>query len=413
MREFTPATGRDRLPAGPSFLVCPGGLGYNRPGVYRPGHAPGVQHVPIDLTVVVPTYNERENVAPLVGLLDKALEGVAWEVLFVDDDSPDGTADAVRELASRDVRVRCLQRIGRRGLSSACIEGIMASAAPYVAVMDADLQHDESVLPGMLEKLRTDAADVVVGSRYMGGGSTGELASGRVWISRVASALGQLVLKARVSDPMSGFFMLQRVYFDRVAHDLSGKGFKILLDLLASGRRDVRVAELPYHMRARQHGDSKLDTMVVWEYLVLIADKLFGRYVPVRFVLFVGVGMTGVAVHLLVLGLLHRLLAVDFLVAQASATLFAMTSNYFLNNVFTYHDQRLYGAALVRGLATFYLACSIGAVISVEFATFLFERSFPWFMAGFFGAIAGAVWNYAVTATFTWRATRPKSVAGK
>jgi len=369
--------------------------------------------VPIDLTVVVPTYNERENVAPLVGLLDKALEGVAWEVLFVDDDSPDGTADAVREFASRDARVRCLQRIGRRGLSSACIEGIMASAAPYVAVMDADLQHDESVLPGMLEKLRTDAADVVVGSRYMGGGSTGELASGRVWISRVASALGQLVLKARVSDPMSGFFMLQRVYFDRVAHDLSGKGFKILLDLLASGRHDVRVAELPYRMRARQHGDSKLDTMVVWEYLVLIADKLFGRYVPVRFVLFVGVGMTGVAVHLLILGLLHRLLAVDFLVAQASATLLAMTSNYFLNNVFTYHDQRLYGVALVRGLVTFYLACSIGAVISVEFATFLFERSFPWFMAGFFGAIAGAVWNYAVTATFTWRASRPKSVAEK
>jgi dolichol-phosphate mannosyltransferase len=218
--------------------------------------------------------------------------------------------------------------------------------------------------------------------------------------------MGQLVLKARVSDPMSGFFMLQRSYFDRVARDLSGKGFKILLDLLASGRREVRVAELPYHMRARQHGDSKLDTMVVWEYLVLIADKLFGRYVPVRFVLFVGVGMTGVVVHLLVLGLLHRLLDVAFLWAQASATLLAMTSNYFLNNVFTYHDHRLHGLALWRGLLTFYLACSIGAVINVEFADFVFQRGLQWFIAGFLGAVAGAVWNYAVTATFTWRTAR-------
>jgi dolichol-phosphate mannosyltransferase len=364
--------------------------------------------VPIELTVVVPTFNERDNVAPLVGLLEGALQGIAWEVLFVDDDSPDGTADAVRALARDDARVRCLQRIGRRGLSSACIEGIMASSAPYVAVMDADLQHDEALLPGMLDRLRADTADVVVGSRYIGGGSTGELASGRVWISRIASALGQLVLKARVSDPMSGFFMLQRTYFDRVARDLSGKGFKILLDLLASGRRDVRVTELPYHMRARRHGDSKLDTMVVWEYLVLITDKLFGRYVPVRFVLFVGVGMTGVAVHLLLLGLLHRGLEVGFVLAQASATVVAMTSNYFLNNVFTYHDQRLHGLAMLRGLVTFYLACSIGAVINVQFAGFLFERAVPWFVAGFFGAIAGAVWNYAVTATFTWRAALPK-----
>ena len=362
--------------------------------------------MPTELTVVVPTFNERANVGPLVDLLDAALQGVRWEVLFVDDDSPDGTADAVRAIARADGRVRCLQRIDRRGLSSACIEGIMASSAPFVAVMDADLQHDETLLPGMLDQLRTDAADVVVGSRYMGGGSTGDLASGRVWISRIASGLGQLVLRARVTDPMSGFFMLTRAYFDRVAHDLSGKGFKILLDLLASGRRDVRVAELPYRMRARQHGDSKLDTMVVWEYLVLIADKLFGRYVPVRFVLFVGVGMTGVAVHLLTLGLLHRLLGVGFLVAQACATLLAMTSNYFLNNVFTYHDQRLRGWAVLRGLLTFYLACSIGAVINVEFADFLYQRAFPWFVAGFLGAIAGAVWNYAVTATFSWKAAR-------
>jgi len=362
--------------------------------------------VSVELTVVVPTFNERDNVVPLVDLLDSALDGIDWEVLFVDDDSPDGTADEVRRMATADRRVRCLQRIDRRGLSSACIEGIMASAAPRVAVMDADLQHDERLLPQMLEVLRDDRADVVVGSRYVSGGSTGDLASNRVWISRFASMLGQLVLKARVSDPMSGFFMLQRAYFDRVAHDLSGKGFKILLDLLASGRRDARVSELPYQMRARQHGDSKLDTLVVWEYLVLIVDKLVGRYVPVRFVFFVGVGLTGVVVHLLLLGVLHRLLDTGFLAAQATAVFVAMTWNYWLNNTFTYNDRRLRGWGFVRGLLTFYAACSIGALINIEFADFLYGRAFPWFVAGFFGAVAGSVWNYAVTATFTWRASR-------
>ncbi|HEY5790891.1 MAG TPA: glycosyltransferase family 2 protein [Gammaproteobacteria bacterium] len=367
----------------------------------------------IELTVVVPTFNERANVAPLVELLDAALAGVEWEVLFVDDDSPDGTADAVRALARSDRRVRCLQRLDRRGLSSACIEGVMASTAPYVAVMDADLQHDERLLPGMLELLRDERADVVVGSRYMDGGSTGELASGRVWVSRIASLLGRLVLRARVSDPMSGFFMLTRAYFDRVAHDLSGKGFKILLDLLASGRRDARVSELPYRMRARQHGDSKLDTLVVWEYLVLLVDKLVGRYVPVRFVLFVGVGLTGVAVHLLVLGLLHRALEQGFVLSQALATLVAMTWNYLLNNAFTYQDRKLHGLAFVRGLLSFYLACSVGAVINVELAGFLFERATPWLLAGFLGAVAGAVWNYAITATFTWRSPRKGPAGGQ
>jgi dolichol-phosphate mannosyltransferase len=247
---------------------------------------------------------------------------------------------------------------------------------------------------------------VVVGSRYASGGSTGELATGRVWISRAAGLLGRLVLKVRVSDPMSGFFMLRRDYFERVAHDLSGKGFKILLDLLASGRREARVLELPYRMRARQHGASKLDSLVIWEYLVLLTDKLVGRYLPVRFVLFVGVGLTGVAVHLLVLGLLHRWLEYAFVPSQALATVVAMTWNYVINNAFTYHDRRLRGLAFLRGLLIFYLACSIGAVINVEIAGRLFVHTVPWILAGFLGAIAGAVWNYAITAIFTWRAER-------
>src|SRR5690349_23079143 len=123
------------------------------------------------ISVVVPTFNERDNVAQLCRKLDATLAGIAWEVVFVDDNSPDKTWQVVRELARQDIRVRCIRRIGRRGLSGACIEGILASSGPFAAVMDADLQHDETQLPKMLSLLEGGKAELVVGSRYVEGGS--------------------------------------------------------------------------------------------------------------------------------------------------------------------------------------------------------------------------------------------------
>ncbi|MFC7551990.1 glycosyltransferase [Pseudoroseomonas wenyumeiae] len=126
------------------------------------------------LTIVVPCFNEAENVIPMAERLEAALQGIAWEVIFVDDDSPDGTAAIARRLAEQDERVRCIRRIGRRGLASACIEGMMASSAPYVAVIDGDLQHDETILPRMLEALRSGRAEVAIGSRHVPGGEAAE-----------------------------------------------------------------------------------------------------------------------------------------------------------------------------------------------------------------------------------------------
>ena len=364
-----------------------------------------------DLSVVVPAFNERQNVAALVSRLEECLSGFHWEVIFVDDDSPDGTAQAVRELAATDRRVRVLHRIHRRGLSSACIEGMLASAAPYVAVMDADLQHDERLLPRMLAALKDDGLDIVVGSRNVVGGSMGDWASERELASRFATRLSGLVLKADLKDPMSGFFMLRRELINEVVHDLSAIGFKILLDIFVTAKRPLRFRELPYTFRNRHAGESKLDNVVAWQYIAMLLDKSVGRYVPVRFIAFAFIGGLGVFVHMAVLWLVFRGLGETFVAGQTAATLVAMTFNFFLNNWFTYRDRRLRGWGLLRGWISFSLACSLGAVANVGIATYLFNTApaggLWWVLSATAGILIGAVWNYAVTSVYTWN--QPKA----
>ncbi|MFZ3263321.1 MAG: glycosyltransferase family 2 protein [Terriglobales bacterium] len=365
-----------------------------------------VPESPIELAVVLPTYNERENVPIVLAALDSALAGLAWEAIFVDDDSPDGTAEYVRGLASTNRRIRLLERIGRRGLSSACIEGMLTTSAPYIAVMDADMQHDESILPRMLERIRTEHLDLVVASRNLGGGSMGEFSRGRVWLSRMGNRVSRLVCHCDISDAMSGFFVVDRSFFQEIVHRLTGSGFKILVDLMASSPRPVRVAEVPYRFRNRERGESKLDVNVELEYLFLLIDKMIGNYVPTRFVVFVLVGSLGMVVHLACLAFLYLTAKVDFVVAQTSATVAAMTFNFLLNNVVTFRDRRLHGWRILTGLLTFYLACSVGALMNVSFAEFLHRQAIPWYIAGISGTAISSVWNYGVNTILTWRRSR-------
>jgi dolichol-phosphate mannosyltransferase len=356
-----------------------------------------------ELTLVIPTLNERDNIGPLVDLLDAVLEAVSWEVIFVDDDSPDGTAERIREIGRRDRRVRCLQRLGRRGLTTACIEGALAASATYIAVMDADMQHDENLLPQMLAMLKSGSADLVVGSRYVAGGGIGGLDAARANMSAFATRLSRIICKAEIADPMSGFFMLRRDVLEGALRRLSGQGFKILLDILASSPRSLRVRELPYNFRERQHGESKLDTLVAWEYMMLIVDKLIGHIVPVRFALFAFVGGIGLFIHMSVLWLGLSVAGAAFNLAQTSATILAMTANFFINNLFTYRDRRLRGLAMLRGLFTFYAICSLGAVANVGIAGYVFSRNEVWWLAGLAGIVVGSVWNYAISSVFTWK----------
>lgn len=355
-----------------------------------------------ELTVVVPTFNERDNIRPLVDALRRVLLGIEWELIIVDDDSSDGTAEIAREFAQTDERIRCIQRIRRKGLSSACVEGMLASSSPYLAVMDADLQHDETLLPSMFAHLREQSCDIVIGSRYMEGGGTGGFKGFRLFVSKSATALSKLLLGTQLTDPMSGFFMLRRRFLDDVVRKIYGKGFKILLDLFATAEQPVRYLELPYTMRTRQRGESKLGVMVLIEFVMMLLYNLAGRVIPGKFIKFSMVGLTGVAVHLLTLYVIHLVLGSGFALGQALATFVAMTSNYILNNQFTFHDQRLTGVDFLIGMFKFYLACSLGAIISIALGSFLFEHGVRWWQAGFLGAVAAAVWNYAINSVFTW-----------
>ena len=201
---------------------------------------------PLELAVVVPTFNEHDNVPLLLDKLEHALAGVRYEVIFVDDDSSDGTADAVRAIGASNPAVRVVQRINRRGLSSACIEGMMSTAAPYIAVMDADLQHDERILPQMLDKLKAESLDLVIATRNAEGGGMGEFARSRVMLSNLGDRLSRFISHASLSDPMSGFFVVRRAYVEEVVRSTSAIGFKILLDLVASSTRPVRIAPHPH-----------------------------------------------------------------------------------------------------------------------------------------------------------------------
>lgn len=356
----------------------------------------------MELCVVVPTFNEVQNIQPMVERLSLALERIEWEVVFVDDDSSDGTADVIRALALDNIRVRCLQRIGRRGLSAAVIEGMCSTGATYLAVIDGDLQHDESLLPKMLSTLKSEGVDIVIGSRYIVGGSTGAWEDSRARISALANRLSRLIIKTELSDPMSGFFMLRRDAFFSAVRRLSGLGFKILLDLFSSSPNSLRYKELPYTFRPRTHGASKLDSQVAIEYLLLLIDKRVGHVVPARFIMFAGIGALGLGVHLAALWLGLRLVGMGFVTAQTVATLIAMTSNFYLNNILTYRDRRLRGTKLLVGLLSFYLVCSVGVLANIGAADYVYEIDQVWWVAGMAGAFVGAVWNYAMSSQFTW-----------
>jgi dolichol-phosphate mannosyltransferase len=358
------------------------------------------------LSIVVPTFNESRNVSELLRRVEATLGMTGWEIIFVDDDSPDGTSKVVRNVAMADPRVRCIQRVGRRGLSSACIEGMLAASAPVIAVMDADMQHDETVLPNMLTEIEQKGAELVVGTRYALGGSTGEWSESREAMSKLATRVSRSIVRHHVSDPMSGMFMLQRKVLEATVHSLSGIGFKILLDILATSKVPLKIAEVPYRFRDRFAGESKLDEMVIWEYGLLLADKTVGRFIPVRFVTFTFVGGLGLLVHMATVALAFKGLAIGFTTAQSVSTGITMIFNFALNNVLTYRDQRLRGRAWFKGLMIFVIACSIGAFANVGIAKVLFESQTQWIIAALAGVLVGAVWNYAVTQLYVWHPGR-------
>ena len=371
----------------------------------------------IRLGVILPTYNERKNLRGMIERLDKALQGIDFEVIVVDDNSPDGTSDEARQIAQEDGRVHVIQRIGRRGLSSAAIEGMCATSAPVVAVMDADHQHDPELLPGMLAAIEDGTHDLSYASRFAEGASIEAWGRpDRVKVSNFANRIANKVTGVELSDPMSGYFMLRTEVLRADAHRLSGVGFKILLDILATVDAPLRIKEVPMHFAARAEGESKLDRTVVFEFLVGLYDKWLGRIIPTRFALFATVGAMGVVVQFAMLwlvlsGVLGEKFAyghwtsdrTTFNIANAIASLTAMTFNFTLNNELTYSDKRLRGvSAWLRGWAKFGLTCAVGVLASVATTDALKRMEINDVLAVLTGIVVASVWNFALSSKFVW-----------
>ena len=361
----------------------------------------GTALAPLQMTVVIPTFNEAGNVELLLDRIGLALAGIEWEAMFVDDGSKDGTPELIEQLSRQDRRVRLIRRIGRRGLSSAVVDGALASTAPVIAVIDADLQHDETILPQLYRAI-ADGKELAIGTRYAEDGSTGEWDAKRLKISRFATALAAPIMKTPLSDPMSGLFAIRREVLLEAAPNLSSVGYKILLDLVASAPRALTTEEVGYTFGERQHGESKLDQAVALEYLELLLDKTVGRFVPVKLILFGAVGMIGVVVHLTLLKTLLSGVGASFAWAQAGAVIGAMTFNFAMNNRFTYRDQQLKGAKWIKGLISFMAVCSLGAVANVGIGSLVYDRLAEWWLAGIAGAVVGSVWNYVASGWLTW-----------
>lgn len=356
-----------------------------------------------ELTIVLPTYNEAANVPIMVERLAAALPGIAHEVIFVDDNSPDGTAAVARRIAETHPNVRCIRRVGRRGLSGACVEGMMAASALVVVIMDADGQHDESILPEMLARIR-GGDEIVIGTRYVEGGSATEgFTRTRAKGSEVATNLANAMLSRKISDPMSGFFMLRRELADRIAGSVSKEGFKILFDIVSRMPADARIGEVAFQFRRREHGESKLGVVVTMQFLGLLISRLTGGILPMQFLMFGLVGVSGLFVHLGMLYLLANVALAPFVAAQLGATLVAMLTNFLLNNWLTFSHKRLRGLKAVWGFVTFAAVCSLGALANISVAVWVYQVDQATMIAGLAGALMSSVFNYAVTKLVTWR----------
>ena len=358
-----------------------------------------------NLTVVVPTFNELQNIKLIVEKLEMTLSTVDFEILFVDDNSDDGTIEMIKSLEIKNPRVSLLLRVGRRGLAGACIEGILSAKSDLVAVIDCDMQHDETKLLDMFSKFNENPnLDLIVGSRHSG---KGKVAGGLSEIRKIGSQLAiwstKKFLRINVTDPMSGFFMVKKTSVMPFIKNLQPNGFKILADMIACSRSKWAIEEVGYTFKKRQSGESKMSLAVALELIGLILSHLSFGFLSIRFILFAFVGLSGIFVQLLSTFLLLYFFYIPFLQAHILSILIAMTSNFSLNNLMTYKDRSLVGRKYFRGLFSFYLICSAGALANVAVADFIFNNIGVWILASISGALLGAIWNFIFSSIFTWK----------
>lgn len=360
------------------------------------------------ISLILPTYNEAANLPILLPKILEVLHGRSFEIIIVDDNSPDGTAEITRKFGEEHREVRAIRRIGRRGLSSAVIEGFLAATGDTLMVMDADGQHDIGLLTKLADAI-AHGNNIAIGSRYVSGGSVGEWDERRFALSRMATRLAQKLCKVRVHDPMSGFFAIQRSTFEAALPTLNPKGFKILLDLLVHAPKGTQAIEIPFQFGKREHGESKLSRRVQLEFIEYLYDVTLGHIIPLTLVKYAIVGLLGVIVHI------STFVAAELVLPATSLDLLgfslplllgieaAILFNFLLNNAWTFKSARLKGFAAFGGFCSYNIACLLGALANYPVTQHLFQQGFPQLVAVAVGAFVGMIWNYTMSRMLTWR----------
>jgi len=356
-----------------------------------------------DLSIVIPTYNEASNIIAIIESINSTLGDVAsYEIIVVDDNSKDKTWELAEQYADKYKNITCFRRITSKGLSSAVIDGFMISRGKFISVIDADLQHDESILPKMLNYCH-NGADLAIGSRYCQDGSTGEWGLIRKLISKVATKISQKIGNIYMSDPMSGFFMIRRDVFLNVVDKLNAKGYKILLDIVSQlDASKINMIEVPYTFKKRSRGESKLTPEVVFQLIDFIYLKIVGNYIPIEYVKFVTVGAIGAVVHFTILYLMHIVFDNNYQNALIIAIEFSLIINYFINNLWTFKEKTHTGLKKIIGLVKFNILSGVGGIISYYISISLFDSGVNWIFASTIGAIVASLWNYNLNKILTW-----------
>ncbi|MCR9143815.1 MAG: glycosyltransferase family 2 protein [bacterium] len=374
------------------------------------------------VSVIIPTYNEAENVPILLERLGRTLADIPHEIIVVDDNSPDGTWQVAEQISLNSANLRVIRRLNERGLSSAVVAGMSAAKGQCLAVMDSDLQHDEAALPEMIETVLApdQKVELAIGSRGVAGGSYGDFSKGRRFMSWVAAAMARMMLPVNVKDPMSGFFVVRREVFVECADRINPLGFKILLEFI--GRNPgIKIKEVGYSFRLREHGETKLSGSVIRNYIIALYDMRFGQYVSSTFMMYAFVGSTGVLVNLLgfALGEFLRLPrftsglpALDPLYLSVPFGIqLSIITNYFLNNYITFYESRHKGSALVKGLVLFQIISMVGIVIQWSvfqllqtngFLAGMLEENLRSYANNAIGIILATVGNYYLNLNVTW-----------
>ena len=356
-----------------------------------------------NISILIPTYNEALNIKILIDRISHCLKKIDWEIIFVDDNSPDKTSEKIEYFTKTQSNIKVVNRLNERGLAGAVITGLKYCKFQNIIVMDADLQHDPIYIPKLIKRIEKDDATIVIASRYFQSSTIEDFHFMRKIVSKLTIKIFNMFSYKKLTDPMSGFFIIKKDFFINLSKQLSKDGYKILADIILNGPKTITVSEISLGFKKRNAGQSKMNLRVLWDFLLIIAYCVLKNYVPRKYLSYIFVGCLGLLTHLIFLYVFYKLLLINFLLSHILATFIAILINFTLNNVLTFYSKNLIGFRWLIGLVNYNIFCSYGLFISYSITKVLSDLNCYWFLAGIIGTFTASIWNFSISKFLVWK----------